>query len=129
MALESRGKKIGPKRLFYSFKYAMEGFLYTLKNEQNMIVHVVMTFLVIIAGLLLKISTLEWLICFLFVGLVLSMELINTAMEAVVDLVSPEKNKLAKIAKDTAAAAVMVFAFFAFLAGLMIFLPKIIERL
>ncbi len=129
MALESRGKKKGPKRLIYSFKYAMEGFLYTLKNEQNMIVHVAMTLLVIIAGFVLKISTLEWLICFLFVGLVLSMELINTAMEAVVDLVSPEKNKLAKVAKDTAAAAVMVFAFFAFLAGLMIFLPKIIERL
>lgn len=129
MALESKGKKLGPKRLIHSFGYAMDGFWYTLKHEQNMIVHVSTTILVIIAGFVLKISTLEWLICFLFVGLVLSMELINTSIEAVVDLVSPEKNKLAKIAKDTAAASVMVFAFFAFLAGLMIFLPKIIERL
>lgn len=131
MALESRDKKKkrGIKRLYHSFQYAFEGFLYTLTHEQNMLVHLLAAFLVILVGIILKISITEWLICFLFIGLVMAMELLNTSIEAVVDLVCPEKNKLAKIAKDTAAGAVMVFAFFALLAGILIFLPKIFVAL
>lgn len=129
MALESNGKKLGPKRLIHSFGYAWEGIKCTLKNEQNMLVHLMISLFVIIAGCFFEISTLEWLICFLFMGLVMSAELMNTALEAVVDLVSPEKHPLAKIAKDAAAGAVMIVAFFAALSGAIIFLPKIIEML
>lgn len=128
MALESNGRKQrGLKRLIHSFRYAWEGFKYTLKNEQNMLVHLLVALFVIIAGWFFQISILEWLICLLFMGLVIGTELINTSIEAVVDLVSPEKNVLAKIAKDTAAGSVMVEAFFASVSGMIIFIPKIIE--
>ncbi len=131
MDLESRDKKkaFGFKRLFNSFKYAMEGLRYAFKKEQNMIIHALVTVLVIVMGILLQISLMEWLICFLLIGLVIGTELINTSIEAVVDLTCPEKNALAKIAKDTAAATVMVFALTAFVTGAIIFLPKILELL
>lgn len=129
MDLESRDKrkKLGPKRLVNSFKYAVEGLLYAFKKEQNMIIHILVTFLVVIAGILVQISLIEWILCFLLIGFVIGTELINTSIEAVVDLTCPEKNTLAKVAKDTAAAAVMVFAFTSVIVGTIIFLPKIIE--
>lgn len=127
MDLESRDrrKRLGTKRLIHSFQYAWAGFLYTLKHEQNMLVHLLATIIIVIGGIIFKISFFEWLICFVLIGLVIGTELINTSIEAVVDLVSPTKNDLAKVAKDTAAAAVMVFSFIAAIVGIMIFLPKI----
>lgn len=131
MDLESRDrqKRLGPKRLCNSFKYAIEGLLYAFKKEQNMIVHALATIFVIVLGILLQISFIEWLICFLLIGFVIGTELINTSIEAVVDLTCPEKNTLAKVAKDTAAAAVMVFALTSLVVGILIFLPKILELL
>ncbi len=121
-------KKRSIKRLFKSFKYAMEGIIYAFKYEQNIIVHTIITFFVIILGILLKISHFEWLICFILFGLVIATELINTSLEAIVDLICPEKNPLAKIAKDTASGAVLVFASVAAISGIIIFIPKLIER-
>ena len=77
--------------------------------------------LVILAGIILKISKTEWLICLIFFALVLSLELVNTAVEACVDLVTDEKKPLAKLAKDTAAGAVLVSAIFAAMTGLLLF--------
>lgn len=119
-------KKRGIKRLFKSFKYALEGILYAFKFEQNIIVHVLVCVIVILLGILLKISHFEWLVCFILFGLVIATELINTSIEAVVDLACPEKNQLAKVAKDTASGAVLVFALVAVFAGLIIFVPKIV---
>lgn len=131
MDLESRDKrkKFGPKRLLNSFKYAMEGLLYALKNEQNMMIHVFMAVFVIVMGILLQISMMEWLISFLLIGLVIGTELMNTFIETVVDLTCHEKNELAKIAKDTAAATVLVFALTSVVVGVMIFLPKLLDLL
>ena len=131
MDLESRDKrkKFGLKRLFYSFKYAMEGLLYALKNEQNMMIHVFMAVFVIVIGILLQISMMEWLICILLIGLVIGTELMNTFIETVVDLTCHEKNELAKIAKDTAAATVLVFALTSMIVGIIIFLPKLLDLL
>lgn len=128
MDLESRDrqKRLGPKRLINSFKYALSGVIYTVKQEQNMIIHILMATFVIAAGFFFEISHTEWLICLLFIGLVMAMELINTSIEAVVDLTCPRKDPLAKVAKDTAAAAVLVFAVAAAIAGFTIFIPKII---
>ena len=75
------------------------------------------------------ISALEWCVCFILLGLILSLELVNTAVEAVVDLVTEEKKPLAKIAKDTAAGAVLIAAIMAAAAGLVIFIPKVWEIL
>lgn len=120
-------KKRSIKRLFKSFKYATEGIIYAFKYEQNIIVHTIITILVIILGLILKISYFEWLICFILFGLVIATELLNTSIEAIVDLICPKKNPLAKIAKDTASAAVLVFASVAAISGLIIFVPKLLN--
>lgn len=114
------------KRFLKSFKFSFQGLKYAFTYEQNMVVHLLVTILVVIAGIKLDLSTLEWLFCLISIGLVIATELINTSIEAVVDLVTEEKKPLAKIAKDTASAAVFVFALVAALIGLIIFIPKII---
>lgn len=114
------------KKLIKSFKYAFEGIFTGIKKEQNMKIHMVIMILVIIFGILFKISKIEWMICIALFGLVISMELINTAIENTVDLITKEKNERAKIAKDVAAGAVLVSAIAAAIIGLMIFVPKIL---
>lgn len=119
----------GKKRLINSFKYAFQGLKYAFIYEQNILVHTLATILVIIAGIIFKISTIEWLVIFLIIGLVIATELINTSIEATIDLITDEINPLAKIAKDTAAAAVLVFGFTALAIAFVIFVPKIITLL
>ena len=87
-------------------------------------IHCVMAVLVVIAGMILKLSPVEWCICLGLFGLVMALELVNTAVEAVVDLVTSEYKPLAKIAKDTAAGAVLIAAIMSAIAGLIIFVPK-----
>ena len=119
-------KKRGFKRFIKSFGYSIDGLKYAYKYEQSMTIHFTMVIFVIAAGFFLKISLFEWLICFMLMGLVMATELINTSIEAVVDLTCPEIHPLAKIAKDTASAAVFVFSVVAAISGLIIFIPKII---
>lgn len=113
------------KKFIKSFKYAFEGILIGIKEEQNMKIHITIMILVIIFGIMLKINTIEWIICILLFGLVISMELINTAIENTVNLITKEKNQQAKIAKDVAAGAVLVSAIASAIIGLIIFIPKI----
>lgn len=119
-------KKKGINRLFKSFKYAFEGLKYAFKYEQNILVHTLATIVVIIAGIFFEIKPFEWLTLTLIIGLVIATELINTSIEATIDLVTKEVHPLAKVAKDTAAAAVLVFGLTAIVIGLIIFIPKII---
>lgn len=128
MATVSRDeiKKRGFKRFIKSFGYSIDGLKYAYKYEQSMTIHFTMVIFVIAAGFFLKISLFEWLICFMLMGLVMATELINSSIEAVVDLTCPEIHPLAKIAKDTASAAVFVFSVVAAISGLIIFIPKII---
>lgn len=115
------------KRLFNSFKYALEGIIYAFKYEQNIIVHTLVMILVIILGIVVKLNIYEWLICLILFGLVIATEMINTSIEATVDLACKKKDPLAKIAKDTASGAVLIFAITSAIVGLIIFIPKIIE--
>lgn len=115
------------KKLIKSFGYAFNGIYEAIKKEQNIKVHLLMMILVIIAGILLKINKIEWIICMILFGLVISAELFNTAIENVVDLVTQEKNEKARIAKDSAAGAVLVNAIVSAVIGLTIFIPKIID--
>ena len=115
------------KKLIKSFKYAFEGIFTGFKQEQNMKIHVIIMILVIIAGIVLKISKLEWMMCIGLFGLVISAELFNTAIEQTVNIAMPEINEKAKIAKDVSAGAVLVTAIVAAVIGLMIFAPKIIN--
>ena len=112
------------KNRIKSFGYAAKGIKAALKSEINMKIHLVMAVLVVICGIFFRISLNEWLICLLCFGIVMSAEIMNTAIETVVDLVSPDKNKLAGKAKDAAAGAVLVAAIFAAIAGLIFFVPK-----
>ncbi len=125
MVSRDKLKQRGFKRLFKSFKYAFDGLKYAFKYEQNILVHTLATILVIIFGIYFKLSSLEWVAIFLSIGLVIATELINTSIEATIDLITNQINPLAKIAKDTAAGAVLVFGFTALVIGLIIFLPKI----
>ena len=125
MVSRDKLKQRGFKRLFKSFKYAFDGLKYAFKYEQNILVHTLATILVIIFGIYFKLSSLEWVAIFLSIGLVIATELINTSIEATIDLITNQVNPLAKIAKDTAAGEVLVFGFTALVIGLIIFLPKI----
>ncbi len=112
-------------KLYKSFGYAFEGIFNTMFYERNMQIHCLVTVLVVIFGIILKISLTEWFFCMLLFALVLSLELVNTAIEAVVDLVTEEKKPLAKKAKDAAAGAVLISAIFAAIMGGIIFFPKL----
>ena len=111
-------------KLNFSFKYASEGIISTIKEERNMFIHFLIAIIVVITGVYVRLSLNEWLICLLLFALVFSLELINTAIENTVDLVTTKKNKKAKIAKDAAAGAVLIAAIFASIIGIIIFLPK-----
>ncbi len=111
-------------KLIFSFKYASEGIISTIKEERNMFIHFLIAIIVVITGVYVRLSLNEWLICLLLFALVFSLELINTAIENTVDLVTTKKNKKAKIAKDAAAGAVLIAAIFASIIGIIIFLPK-----
>lgn len=117
------------KKLRNSFKYAFEGVHRELKEEQNLKIHILIMILVIIAGFILKLSPMEWIICIILFGFVIALELINTAIELTVDLAMPEIHPKAKAAKDIAAAAVLVSATCSIIIGVIIFLPKIINLL
>lgn len=117
------------ERYFKSFCHALSGIWYALKYEHNMIIMLIATIVVVTSGLYFKISIYEWLFCIMAIGCVIATELINTAIEAVVDLETTKVHPLAKIAKDTAGAASLVYCIVALVGGLIIFIPKIIEIL
>lgn len=119
--------RIDNKRLTGSFKYAWSGIVQTYKGEQNLKIHTFISILVIVFGFFLKISLMEWFICLILIGLVLMSEFFNTAIEYVVDLASPKIHPLAKAAKDTASAGVLIMAIMSAIVGGIIFIPKLIE--
>lgn len=120
-------KKKSTKRLIKSFSYAISGILYAFKYEQNLLIHILTTIVVIITAFLLNVSLFEWLILVIVMMLVLSFELINSALEATIDLFTDEYHILAKVAKDCSSGAVLIMAMGASIVGLIIFLPKLIE--
>lgn len=121
---KNRKKKRAP--LYKSFGYAFSGIFSCIRKERNIKIHCFAAVMVTIFGFLLKISVTEWLVCLILFGLIMGLELVNTAIEAVVDLVTQERKPLAKTAKDTAAGAVLIAAIFAAVAGCVIFIPKIL---
>lgn len=112
--------------LYKSFGYAFQGIFNTIRTERNIKIHCVAAILVTIFGIWLQISRTEWMICFILFGLILALELVNTAVEATVDLCTEDRRPLAKKAKDAAAGAVLIAAIFAAVIGLMIFIPRLL---
>jgi undecaprenol kinase len=107
-----------------SFRYAFEGIIHAVKTERNFKFHLIATVIVITTGLLSDLTYTEWFIILVLIGGVLSLELLNSAIERVVNLVTMERMPLAKQAKDLAAGAVLIFAIMSAIIGLLIFIPK-----
>ncbi|MEA4812035.1 MAG: diacylglycerol kinase family protein [Anaerolineaceae bacterium] len=112
-----------------SFVWAWRGLVYAFKTQPNIWIHAVATLLVVSLSFWLKISRLEWIGIVLAVGLVWIAELMNTVAETIVNISSPDKHPLARIAKDLAAAAVLVTAVVALIVGLIIFGPLLLTKL
>lgn len=111
-------------RFVRSLLFALQGVRQVFMTEANMRIHLVLTVLVIICGFIFKISVTEWMFCLMSFGWVISMEMMNTAIEKYVDFVTPEFHTAAGHAKDIAAGAVLISALFAAIVGLVIFVPK-----
>ena len=120
-------KKDKKDPLYKSFGYAFQGIFNTIRTERNIKIHCAAAILVTIFGIWLQISKTEWMICFILFGLILALELVNTAVEATVDLFTEERKPLAKKAKDAAAGAVLIVAIFAAVIGILIFIPKLLD--
>ena len=114
-------------RFKFSFRNALIGIKTAYKSQRNLRVHIIIGFFVIIFGVFLKVSMVEWLILLLTILVMLITEIYNTALEFTVDLFSTEYSKQAKKAKDISAAGVLITAFFAIFIGIIIFLPKLLS--
>ncbi|MEK4028771.1 MULTISPECIES: diacylglycerol kinase family protein [Bacillaceae] len=116
------------KRFLSSFRFALNGLRIALK-EPNFRFHLTAAAAVVAAGFFFALSPIEWLFILVMIFGVLTLEVINTAIEKTVDLVTKDYQLLAKQAKDLAAGAVLLFSLLAVLVGMIIFLPKALELL
>lgn len=113
-------------RLNNSFKYAMEGLSFAIKENQNIKIHIIIAILVLIFGLILGLTRYEIFGVSVLIVLVISAEMINCAIEEVVNLVVNEHRKEAKVAKDVSAGMVLIVSMFALIVGFFIFIPHIV---
>lgn len=109
-----------------SFRYAFAGLAYCFRTQRNFRIHIAIGLLAILAGLVLGLSWVEWAIVVILVVVVLAAEMVNTMVEALVDLVTEEYHPLAKVSKDVAAGVVLLSAIGAAVVGVLIFLPKLL---
>jgi undecaprenol kinase/diacylglycerol kinase (ATP) len=113
------------KRRILSFKYAFNGLFFIIKTQTNMLIHIAASIIVVAAGFYFKINQNQWLAIILSIALVFIAEIVNTAIEEIVNLISPDFNKKAGLIKDIGAAFVLIAAIFAIIIGSIIFFPKI----
>lgn len=119
------GSSLSIKRFVKSFGHAIDGIKALVKNEANFRIHLFIGALVIVFAFYFNLNPYEWCILLICIGLVLMAEAFNTAIEHLIDLISPEIHPLAKSAKDVAAAAVLLISIFAAIVGLIIFIPHL----
>ncbi len=117
------------KTLLASFGFAFAGIAHATRTQRNFKIHIVITIVVVLMGLWLRLSAEQWAVLAVTTGVVFQAELLNTALEAIVDKVAPEFHPLAKVAKDCAAGAVLIVAIAATLVGLLVMGPLLIARL
>ncbi len=114
-------------RLLKSFSFAITGIKTAIWSERNMRIHLVISTFVIACSFFFSLTQAEWIFVILAIGGMISLELVNTALERVVNLITEEFHPLAKQAKDIAAGAVFVYAVMAVVIGILIFLPRIMS--
>ena len=110
-----------------SFKHAFDGFVYAIRTQPNFRFHLLATIVVTLLGLYFSISPTEWLILIFTINTVLVAEMVNTSIEAMVDLITLERRADAKVAKDVSAGMVLISATLSVVVALIIFLPKILN--
>ncbi|RCW65336.1 diacylglycerol kinase family protein [Saliterribacillus persicus] len=115
----------GNKKDRVGFYYAWNGIILALKTEKNVRIHFIITLAVLLLGVFLSLSQMEWIVLTLTISAVISLELVNTAIERALDVISTEYNESIGLTKDLAAASVFISAIAAFIIGCIIFLPKI----
>jgi len=113
----------------HSFEHAYHGWWYVLRTQRNAWIHAAFSTAVVLVALWLHLSLRDWAVLFLTIALVWMAEFINTALEAVVDLASPDLHPLARVGKDVAAAAVLLAALASILVGLLLLGPPLWEKL
>jgi len=109
--------------------YALEGWAYVLRTQANAWIHTVITILVLIVAFWLHLPARDWATLLLTIVMVWAAEFLNTAIESLVDLASPEEHPLAKVGKDVGAAAVLIAALTSILIGLLILGPPLWAKL
>lgn len=114
------------KRLFKSFHYAFKGLIKAFKEEQNLRVQTLAGLIVLLLAWHFKVSHIEWCLLIFTIGLVILMEIVNSAVERVTDVLKPRINGYVKEIKDIMAAAVMLAALLAVIVGIIIFWPYIV---
>jgi diacylglycerol kinase len=119
--------KSGLSSRFQSIKCACRGIQQVIRLEMNARIHIFFALAAVALGILLNISRTEWLVIVVCIGGVISAESMNSAIEKLVDTVSPEYNENARLVKDMAAGAVLVAAMASLLVGLLIFIPRILD--
>lgn len=130
MDSQDNKRKWKNRDLVSSLEFALTGILTAFKEERNMRKHAVTALVVILAGFVFQVSRIEWLFLLMSIFLVVAFEIINSAIENVVDLASHYHfSMLAKKAKDMAAGAVLVVSLLATVIGALIFLPRIWDLL
>lgn len=125
MALKDKNNSVG--KFGKSFLYAGQGIIFLIRNERNFKIQTIIALLVIVAGFYFQISRIDWIIVIMLIGMMLSIEALNTAIEKTVDLVTSNIHPLAKYAKDVSAGAALIFAFISVIIGIIIFLPYILR--
>ncbi|CAH2462067.1 MULTISPECIES: diacylglycerol kinase family protein [Bacillus] len=113
-------------KLLDSFGYAIAGIYFCLRHERNMKIHSLAAVIVMCCGFYFHITTTEWIVLLIVIGIVMGLEMVNTAIEKTVDLATADIHPFAKIAKDVAAGAVLLFAIIAAVIGAIIFLPYMV---
>ena len=113
--------------IFTSFKYAINGIKTATKKEPNFRTHLIVALATLITAYIVGFTTPEWLLLAFTISLVFILEFINTALESIVDLVSPEISPKARVAKDVSAAAVLLSAILAVIVGAVLFIPKVLQ--
>ncbi|MCR5574617.1 MAG: diacylglycerol kinase family protein [Bacteroidaceae bacterium] len=114
------------KKQMRSFKFAWKGIMTCAGHEQNITFHLIVAILVVVAGYVFDITKAEWTAVVICIGMVVTAELFNSSIERLVDMVSPQWQKIAGEVKDIAAGAVLVTAAAAAIVGIIVFLPYLL---
>jgi len=120
---------ISPKKFTVALSHAYNGFIYLFNTQNNFRIHLIISTLVVMLGILLRINRFEWLTILLVIGLIWIVEAINTVFERLFDLLDETYNPIVKVGKDVAAATVLFSAILSVIVGLIIFIPPLLTLL